>query len=487
MRNWKIVSICLIGLLATLTACHLEQSLSSPHFDAIDGEGGENYNEIVENPFVATVDEPTSTFSVDADGGAYANSRRFIEDHVLPPSNAIRTEEFINYFPFDYPQPTGAVPIALNGEVSTCPWEPAHKLMRIGIQGRNLPRTQQPPSNFVLLIDVSGSMSSRDKLPLLQTAFEMFVEEMREEDRLAIVTYAGDDKVLLPSTPGTDKKAIEKALRKLDSGGGTNGADGIITAYKIAEENFISGGNNRVILGSDGDFNIGPSSQEELIALIEEKRESGVFLSVLGVGTGNLNEGTMEQLANNGNGNFEYLDNEEEAIKVMVEEFHKFYTVAKDVKVQVSFNPAVVEQYRLIGYENRVLENQEFEDDSTDAGEIGAGQSITALYEVIPVPNVNYKGETSFTIDFRYKEPAASVSQALSLEIVDEETSFQQASESQRFSAAAAGFAMVLRDSPYKGNLSYDKVIDWADNARSFDPFDYRKAMVDLVELARDL
>lgn len=467
-----------------LPGCYLESR--SLAFDEA-GSPGEKYNDIAENPFVATADAPVSTFSVDADGGAYANSRRFLESGTLPPAGAIRTEEFVNYFPFDYTQPAGSVPIGLNGEVSDCPWEPGHKLMRIGLQGRNLPRSAQPSSNFVLLIDVSGSMSTKAKLPLLQTAFNLFVDEMREDDRLAIVTYAGEDKVALASTPGTDKKAIRKAINKLNSGGGTNGAAGIVTAYEIAEQHFIPGGNNRIIVGTDGDFNIGLSSQEELIALIEEKRETGVFLSVFGVGTGNLNEGMMEQLANNGNGNFEYLDSEAEARKVMVEEFSKFYTVAKDVKVQVAFNPAVVAQYRLIGYENRLLENQEFEDDSADAGEIGAGQSITALYEVIPVPNVNYKQYTSFTIDFRYKEPAANVSQALSLEVVDDETAFAEASESQRFAAAAAGFALILRNSEYKGNLTYDHVLDWANNARSFDPFGYRQGMIDLVNRAKGL
>ncbi|MEL6649614.1 MAG: VWA domain-containing protein [Bacteroidota bacterium] len=481
----------LILLLATafsLSSCYEEGALYSLSDRAGEYEGNEQYNEITENPFIPTSDEPISTFSIDADGASYANTRRFIRNQqYLPPAAAIRTEEFINYFPFDYTTPSGNAPIALNGEVSDCPWEDGHKLIRIGIQGRDLPRAQQPPSNFVLLIDVSGSMGNEDKLPLLQDAFNLFVDEMRDDDRLAIVTYAGNDKIALESTPGTDKKKIRKAIDKLSSGGGTNGASGIITAYEIAEENFIQGGNNRIILGSDGDFNIGISDQDELVELIEEKREGGVFLTVLGVGTGNLQEGKMEQLANNGNGSFEYLDNIDQARKVMVEEFSKFYTVAKDVKVQVEFNPQVVEQYRLIGYENRLLQNDEFEDDTKDAGEIGANQSITALYEIIPVPNVNYKNEKTFTIDFRYKEPDADQSQALQLEVIDQEISFEQASESQRFAAATAGFALILRDSDYKGTLTYDKVLTWLNGARTFDPFGYREGLKDLIEDAKDL
>lgn len=484
----KLRLFLLVGVVFVLTSCYQSSANYSYYLEDDAGLEGEQYNEIVENPFVMVADEPTSTFSIDADGGSYSNTRRYIEQYEqLPSANVVRTEEFINFFPFDYPQPSANAPIGLNGEVSDCPWEAGHKLVRIGIQGKDIPRSQQPPANFVLLIDVSGSMNSDDKLELLKTAFNLFVDEMRDDDRLAIVTYAGSDKVALESTPGTDKSKIRKGIKKLSSGGGTNGAKGIITAYEIAEENFIEGGNNRIILGSDGDFNIGISDQEQLIELIEEKRESGVFLSVLGVGTGNLNEGMMEQLANNGNGNFEYLDSEAQAQKVMVDEFSKFYTVAKDVKIQVEFNPQVVEQYRLIGYENRLLENDEFEDDSKDAGEIGANQSITALYELIPVPNINYKDYNTLTIDFRYKDPDANASQALQLEVIDYETPFDQASESQRFAATIAGFALMLRDSDYKGNLTFDGILGWLDNAKSFDPYDYRQELKGLIQKAKSL
>ncbi len=498
----KLSLFLFLGAVFVLTACSKEDD--TPTLDQRSNLGffsntssgmgfsgyvgaGERYNEIAENPFVKVSDEPVSTFSIDADGGSYANARRFIEAGEQPPVDAIRTEEFINFFPFDYPQPTANVPIGLNGEISDCPWEKDHKLVRIGIQGKDVPRAQQAPANFVLLIDVSGSMNTDDKLGLLQTAFNLFVDEMRPDDRLAIVTYAGSDELVLNSTPGTDKATIKDAINKLRSGGGTNGAQGIVTAYEIAEQNFIDGGNNRIILGTDGDFNIGPSSQDELIEMIEEKRESGVFLSVLGVGTGNLNEGMMEQLANNGNGNFEYIDSEEQAQKVMVDEFAKFYTIAKDVKIQVEFNPQVVKQYRLIGYENRVLDNEDFEDDTKDAGEIGGNQSITALYELIPVANINYKDYNTFKVDFRYKDPDANSSQALTLEVVDYEIPFDQASENQRFAAIAAGFALVLRDSPYKGNLSYNKLLNWLGVAQTFDPNGYRQDLEALIKKAKAL
>ncbi|MEL7530067.1 MAG: von Willebrand factor type A domain-containing protein [Bacteroidota bacterium] len=500
----KLPLILLLGSFLLLSACSKDDNESlepgllgnptnfsyaqnGPGYTGYMGTAGESYNEIEENPFILTTDEAISTFSIDADGGSYSNTRRFIENGSLPPIDAIRTEEFVNFFPFDYLQPAANIPIGLNGEISDCPWENGHKLVRIGIQGKDIPRDQQAAANFVLLIDVSGSMNNEDKLGLLQTAFNLFVDEMRATDRLAIVTYAGADQVLLPSTPGTDKDAIKAAINKLTAGGGTNGAGGIFTAYEIAEQNFITGGNNRIILGTDGDFNIGPSSQDELIDLIEEKRESGVFLSVLGVGTGNLNEGMMEQLANNGNGNFEYIDSELQAQKVMVDEFSKFYTIAKDVKVQIEFNPQVVEQYRLIGYENRVLDNEDFEDDTKDAGEIGGNQSITALYELIPVPNINYKDYNTFTVDFRYKDPDANSSQALQLEVVDYEVPFAQASENQRFAAVAAGFALILRDSPYKGNLSYRKILNWLDDAQTYDPNAYRQELEELIKKAKAL
>ncbi len=448
---------------------------------------GENYNEIVENPFVNVSDEAISTFSIDADGGSYSNARRFIENGNMPPADAIRTEEFVNFFNYDYPDEGGAHPIALNGEVSDCPWNTEHKLIRIGIKGKEMDRYELPPANFVLLVDVSGSMNSPNKLPLVVESMKLFVEEMKDEDRLSIVTYAGSSDVILESTAGTDRSTILAALDALSTGGGTNGADGLYTAYDIAEANYIEGGNNRIILATDGDFNIGIYDTDALIALIEEKRESGVFFTSIGVGSGNLNEGMLEQLANHGNGNFEYIDDIDQGRKVFVDEFAKFYTVAKDVKVQVEFNESVVSQYRLIGYENRLLETEDFEDDTKDAGEIGSGQSITALYELVMQENTNSIGINTFTIDFRYKLPDEDNSILMTLPIKDTGHNFGESSDNMRFAASTASYALLLRDSEYKGNTSYDLIQNWSSGASTFDPYGFKSEFIDLVEMTKGL
>jgi Ca-activated chloride channel family protein len=328
---------------------------------------GEQYNEIIENPFILTEEEAISTFSIDADGGSYANTRRFLNSNQLPPADAIRTEELVNYFDYDYPSMVNGHPIALNGEISSCPWAEGHRLIRIGIRGQEIPAAELPASNIVLLIDVSGSMKSADKLELLKAALNLFVDEMDAQDRIAIVTYAGNAGLVLESTPGDEKTTIKNAINSLGAGGSTAGAEGIITAYEIAQANFVEGGNNRIIVGTDGDFNVGPASQEEIVALIESKRDLGIFLTVVGFGTGNYNDALLEQLANNGNGTYEYIDQLEQAKKVFIYEYGKFYTVAKDVKVQVQFNPNLVHSYRLIGYENRLLDTEDFEDDEKDA------------------------------------------------------------------------------------------------------------------------
>lgn len=454
---------------------------SEGYFDA----SGEQYGEIIENPFVLTTQEPTSTFSIDADGASYANVRRFINSNRLPPADAIRTEEFINYFQYDYGTVSGFHPIGLNGELSACPWMPEHRLVRIGIKGKDLPAL--PPSNIVLLIDVSGSMNSPDKLPLLKEGFKLFVDQLAPTDRLAIVTYAGQAGLVLPSTPGSQKATIKSAIDKLGSGGSTAGAQGIVTAYQIAQENFIPGGNNRIILGTDGDFNVGPSSREELVSLIEAKRELGIFLTVLGVGTGNLNDAMLEQLANNGNGTYEYIDQIEQAKKVFIYEFGKFFTVAKDVKVQVHFNPTIVHAYRLIGYENRVLNNEDFEDDEKDAGEIGAGQTITALYEIVPAQGGSSLTSPTFQIEFRYKKPDEAVSIPLTLSVMDAGHTFAQASENMRFAAAATSFGLLLRNSEYKGNTTFQKIRQWAAGANSYDPHGFRQEFLQLVQRAEGL
>jgi Ca-activated chloride channel family protein len=445
--------------------------------------GNEEYRE---NDFVKVTDEPVSTFSIDADGGSYAYVRSFLKDNQLPPKGIIRTEELINFFQFDYPEPSGDAPISLNAEIADCPWTPGHKLLRIGIKGERIERADLPACNFVFLIDVSGSMSSSDKLELLKEAFKLFTEDLRPQDRVAIVTYAGDAGVLLESTPGDEKNTIKKAIDKLNSGGSTNGEGGIRKAYDIATANFIAGGNNRVILGTDGDFNVGISDQDELVALIEEKRETGVFLTTLGVGDGNYKDGTLEQLANNGNGTYEYIDDIEQAKKVFQYEFGKFYTVAKDVKIQIAFDPNVVAEYRLIGYENRLLNQEDFEDDTKDAGEIGADQTITALYELVMQPSATLS-TPALTIDFRYKKPDADTSIPLTLHVPDTGVSFLNASENMRFAATVAGYGMMLWGSAYTGNLTYDHLLEWGQQAKTFDPHGWRSEFLEWVEKAREL
>ncbi len=477
----------LLGLIIGITAFSCEYSGYSG--DPASYDAGEdmsaNFNEIVENPFVDASEEPISTFSVDADGASYSTVRRYImQNSTLPPANAVRTEEFLNYFNLNYEFNSALHPIDLNGEVSTCPWNTDNKLVRIGIKGK--PLTETPPSNFVFLIDVSGSMSSRDRLPLLKEGFKKYVDELTAQDRIAIVTYAGSAGVVLGSTPGFEKDKIKDAIDALGSGGGTAGAEGIITAYDIAEGNLIEGGNNRVIVGSDGNFNVGVSSNSELIELIESKRDAGVFLTVLGVGS-SVNDANLEQIANHGNGTYEYIDNEDQLNKVFIHENHKFFTVAKDVKVQVEFNDYLVESYRLIGYENRVLNQEDFEDDSTDAGEIGANQNITALYEIVPKISSNYRTVPMFTINFRYKTPESDVSTPLYLEIFDNNTSFEESTDFMKFTASVASFALLLRDSEYKGSSTYDKVLDWSNGLNLEDEHRYKAQFRELVSTAKKL
>ena len=483
-----VACLCLLSLAACETditgVAGLNSSSSRLTGDVESDGAGENYAGIVENPFIKTVEEPTSTFSIDADGAAYANMRRMLRAGIFPIKDAIRTEELVNYFHYDYPE-AGTDPISLDGEIAACPWSEGHKLIRVGIKGKSIPQADIPLSNYVLLVDVSGSMSSDDKLALLKKAFSNYVMTMRAQDRIAIVTYAGEAGLALGSTPGTQKTRILDAIQNLGAGGSTAGAEGILTAYKIAEEYYIPAGNNRIILGTDGDFNVGPSSTDELVKIIEEEREKGIFLTVLGVGTGNLNDHMLELISNHGNGTYEYIDNEKQAEKVFSYEIGKFFTVAKDVKVQVSFNPQLVEQYRLIGYENRVLQNEDFENDKKDAGEIGAGQTITALYEIIPAGGD--RNLPALSIGFRYKEPQASVSTDMTLEIRDHNLGFDEATENTRFASAVASYGLLIRDSEYRGSTSFDKIITWAEKSKSFDPHGYRSEFIDLVKEAKKL
>ncbi|WP_319227063.1 VWA domain-containing protein [Draconibacterium orientale] len=439
----------------------------------------ENYNDYEENPFIKVSDQPVSTFSVDADGGSYANMRRFLYLGQTPPKASVRIEEYLNYFTFDYAEPQNGENVSLNSELSSCPWNTEHYLMRLGMKGKTIPENELPNSNYVFLIDVSGSMNSPEKLGILKSGFKTMTDNLKDQDRIAIVTYAGEAGVLLPSTYCDEKEKIKAAIDKLGAGGSTAGAAGIITAYEIAEENFIPEGNNRVILGSDGDFNVGASSTDELVELIEEKRESGIYLTVLGVGSGNLNDYMMEQIANKGNGNYEYIDNAKQIQKVFTHEFGKFFTVAKDSKIQLTFNENTVDSYRLIGYENRSLENEDFENDSTDAGEIGSSQTITALYELV-LANAS-PNEKFAQFDFRYKKPNASESQLIMHEVNATPTNISNSSENMQFAAGVGGFGLMMKQSEYKGEVSKQMVLGLLGNSLTFDPFGYRQEFVDLV------
>ena len=468
------------------------------------GWNREAYSKIDENGFHLAADDPLSTFSIDVDTASYANVRRFLNDGTLPPADAVRIEELINYFRFDYANPTGDRPFGVTTDVGPAPWAPAHRLVLVGLKARELNLDRTPPKNLVFLLDVSGSMASPDKLPLVKTAMRMLTATLTPADRVAIVVYAGASGLALPSTSGVDKGRIEQAIEDLQSGGSTNGAAGIQLAYDIAVQSFIRGGINRVILASDGDFNVGQTSQGELLRLIEDKRERGVFLSILGVGTGNLNDSTMEQLANRGNGNYSYLDSLHEARRVLVTEAGgTLVTVAKDVKIQVEFNPAKVGAYRLVGYENRILAHRDFNDDRKDAGEIGAGHTVTALYEIVPVgvevtvpgidplkyqttprPMPGAASDELMTVKLRYKQPDGDVSQLISVPVRDRAGAL---TPNLGFAAALAEFGMLLRKSAHVGTASWDQARDLARRYRGDDPDGYRAEFIRLVELAAAL
>jgi len=467
----------------------------------------ETYDFISDNPFVRVTQDPLATFSVDVDTASYANIRRFLSMNQLPPKDSVRIEEMINYFSYDYTSSTGRQPIAAYTEVAAAPWNPQHRLVRIGIKGKDINVAKRPPSNLVFLVDVSGSMATPEKLPMLKSAMKLMVEKLGEGDHVAIVTYAGASGVHLRSTSGDKKEVINSAIDSLNSGGSTNGGAGILLAYETATSNFIRGGTNRVILATDGDFNVGITSQGDLIRLIEEKAKNGVFLSVLGFGMGNYKDSTLEKLADEGNGNYAYIDTMNEARKVLVEEMSgTLLTVAKDVKIQVEFNPAEVNAYRLIGYENRTLRHQDFNDDKKDAGDMGAGQTVTALFEVVPrgveieisaVDQLKYQERALDTrraangeilnVRIRYKDPDGNTSQLMETPVIDRRTAFNNASTDFRFAAAVASFGMVLRDSPHKGQSTMDSVIEIAEKSRGVDKNGYRDEFVQLVRKARAL
>jgi len=465
----------------------------------------EEYSRIYENIFLPALSNPLSTFSIDVDTASYANVRRFINNNQFPIKDAVRIEEMINYFTYAYPEPGREQPFALYTEISSCPWDTRHRLIHIGLQGRKLETEELPASNLVFLLDVSGSMSSPNKLPLLRQAFKLLVNELSPRDRVAITVYAGAAGLVLPSTAVSQKDRIMSAIERLNAGGSTAGGAGIQLAYKVAEENLIPGGNNRIILATDGDFNVGVSSTSELVRMIEEKREKGVFLTVLGFGMGNYKDGRMEELADKGNGNYHYIDNLMEAKKVFVDDMRgTLFTIAKDVKLQVEFNPAKVKAYRLIGYENRMLKKEDFADDRKDAGELGAGHTVTALYEIIPygseeeIPSQKglkyqqtridpkaFKSKEILTVNLRYKAPDANKSRLIRHPLVDRAVSLDRASADFKFSAAVASFGMLLRESEFKGDASYDRVLELARAGKGQDYHGYRAEFIQLVEKIR--
>lgn len=467
----------------------------------------EDYDNIVENKFLAATQNPLSTFSIDVDEAAYSNVRRYLENGSIPPAGAVRIEEMVNYFDYNYPKPVNGEPFTVNTEISECPWNPQHKLVHIGLQGKEIPVDNLPPSNMVFLVDVSGSMNEANKLPLVQASMNMLVDQLREKDKVAIVVYAGSAGLVLPSTSGSNKVKIKEAINNLEAGGSTAGGEGIILAYKTAKENFIKNGNNRIILATDGDFNVGVSSDDDLVRLIEQERKSGVFLSVLGYGMGNYKDNKMQQLADKGNGNHSYIDNIGEARKVLVNEFGStLFTIAKDVKIQVEFNPSKVQAYRLVGYENRMMAAEDFNDDAKDAGELGSGHTVTALYEVIPVgvqddftksvDPLKYqsndrkffdKTDEIMTIKLRYKKPDEDVSKLITHPVMDNHTALANTSDNFRFSAAVAEFGLLLRGSDYKQQSSYDQVVSLAKGSKGIDNNGYRSEFIRLVQAATSL
>ena len=501
VRNWitrrNISMLLLSGFILTLTACSggigdedadgkgdprmfvMEAKEAKEAKEFFEEEANtEAYAHIKENPFQLAAQTPLSTFSIDVDTASYSNVRRFLlQQNQLPPKDAVRIEELVNYFTYRYPQPTGEHPVAIASEVGECPWDTRLKLVCIGLQAKSIHPSDLPGRNLVFLLDTSGSMQSYNKLPLLRSALTIMTKQLRPTDRVAIVAYAGSAGLVLPSTPGNQQQQIVQSLNRLSAGGSTNGGQGIELAYQIAQQNYIQGGVNRVIIGTDGDFNVGTTSEGGLVRLIEQKRKSGIYLSVLGFGMGNLKDSTMEKLAHHGNGHYAYIDSVREAHRVFVTQGMAMYTVANNVKVQVEFNPARVSAYRLLGYENRLMKAQDFNDETKDAGDLGAGHQVTALYAIAPpgvkvnIPNIDplkYQNQTKLNkaansgellnVKVRYTKPGADKSRLLIHPVQDAKRTFAKTSSDFRFAAAVASFGMLLRDSQYKGTATLDQV-----------------------------
>ncbi len=463
----------------------------------------ESYNAITENGFKSPMTDALSTFSIDVDAASYSNMRRFIQRGQLPPKDAVRVEEMINYFGYNYPEPKGNDPVSITADVTDAPWNKNHRLVRIGLKAKTISTENLPASNLVFLIDVSGSMQGPDRLELLKTSLKLLTDQLRPSDKVAIVVYAGAAGLVLPSTNGNNQQKIKDALTNLSAGGSTAGGAGIKLAYETAKNNFIKGGNNRIILATDGDFNIGASSDAEMQRMIESYRNDGIFLSVLGFGSGNLKDSKMEAIADKGNGNYAYIDGINEAKKVLINEFGgTLFTVAKDVKLQVEFNPVKVEAYRLVGYENRLLNNEDFKDDKKDAGEMGSGHTVTALYEIIPKgykdefvkktdemkyqkPSGVSNSDELLTVKMRYKLPDANKSKELSVALMDKGLKIENASIDFKFVAAVAEFGLLIRDSEFKQNANFDNAIALAKTGKGVDDNGYRAEFIQLVENAK--
>ena len=486
------------ALLALTVSCDMEQigyynGMYDGRYaaDAMyeEGEGvedpfnGESYDTIMENPFVNTADEAVSTFSIDADGAAYAIMRSCLNGYnMLPPTNSVRIEEYLNYFTFDYADPSGDETVAINAEIGACPWTPEHKLLRLGLKGKSMQENEIPAANYILLVDTSGSMNGDDRIELVKKGLITMVDYMRPEDRIAIITYAGEVKKLLESTlVGKNANGIKKAIKKLSASGSTAGGSAMKMAYEEASAHYVTGGNNRIIMCTDGDFNVGVSSTDALVEMVESYRDKGIYLSIMGFGRGNYQDSRMENISNHGNGTYNFIDSEDEMLKVFVNERSRFWAVANDTKCQVRFNPDAVQQYRLIGYENRVMSNEDFDDSTKDAGEIGAGQTITALYEIVPVADATASPATFLV---RYKLSLKDTqSRSLELEVSPAESM----SENIRFAAGVTAYGLTLLCSKYKGDANIGMARELVSAARSFDPHGYRTALCDLMSKADKL
>lgn len=502
--NRKIIKLLPFVLASMMVGCTTEDGeadLYGYHNAIMDaygeipiGEGGDQFDEFTDNPFVKVNDEPISTFSVDADGAAYAIMRRYADSGYEIDPSSVRIEEYLNYFTFDYPAPTDNNTVAINAEVGVCPWNADHRLLRLGIKGKELKAEEVPQANYVFLVDVSGSMDSSDKLELLKSGLITMLGQMNPEDRISLITYSGEVKKVLESTPVKKADKIKKAIRQLKADGCTAGGAALKMAYEEASANFNPKYNNRVIMGTDGDFNVGVTNVDSLVAMVERYASKGIYMTCLGFGYGNLNDGMMENVSNAGNGTYYYIDSEDEMMKVFVHERERFVSVANDAKCQITFNHNLVSEYRLIGYENRVLSNEDFEDDKKDAGEIGAGQTITALYEIVPteafdecLQDPSSQRHVFAVFDFKYKKSLNSSSISMKVDaavedMYDSNKVLLPTSENFNFAAGVAAYGMVLRKSPYKGDATIKMAYDLVNQNRCFDPHGYRSELLGIMQ-----